>query len=99
MASSLTENNKPFISVIMPVRNEGTFIVRSLGAVLKQNYPHDKMEVFVADGMSTDNTRAMIAEMATANPNIKIHVVDNPGKIVPVGMNIAMAQARGEIIV
>lgn len=99
MTSSPSENKKPFISVIMPVRNEGNFIRRSLGAVLAQDYPHESMEVFVADGMSTDNTRAAIAEMAAANPVIKIRVVDNPGKIVPVGMNLAMAQANGEIIV
>src|SRR5262249_32897032 len=89
----------PFISVIMPVRNEGNFMRRSLGAVLAQDYPHDKMEIFVADGMSTDNTRAVIAEMAAAHPALKVQVVDNPGKIVPMGMNIAMAKASGEFIV
>ena len=42
----------------MPIRNEAAFIARSLGAVLDQDYPADRMQVLVADGMSDDATRA-----------------------------------------
>ena len=47
----------PLVSVILPIRNEARYIARSLGAVLAQDYPADRMEVVVADGMSTDGTR------------------------------------------
>jgi succinoglycan biosynthesis protein ExoA len=89
----------PFITVIMPIRNEAGFIARSLGAVLGQHYPHNRMEVLIADGMSTDRTRDVINSLAKAYPGIRVTVLDNPGKIVPTGMNAALARAQGEIIV
>lgn len=82
----------------MPVRNEAAFITRSLGSVLAQDYPHHLMEVLIADGMSTDGTRDVIARL-TESHDIPVTVLDNPGQIVPTGMNIAIRQARGEIIV
>jgi cellulose synthase/poly-beta-1,6-N-acetylglucosamine synthase-like glycosyltransferase len=91
--------NTPLITVIMPIRNEAGFIGRSLGAVLAQDYPRDRMEVLIADGMSTDGTRDVIACLAEAYPGIRVTVLDNPGKIVPTGMNAALARAQGEIIV
>lgn len=81
----------------MPVRNEAGYIERSLGSVLAQDYPPEQMEIIVADGMSTDQTRALIAGFQTRFPRLK--VIDNPGKIAPTGLNRAIAQASGDIIV
>jgi glycosyltransferase involved in cell wall biosynthesis len=89
----------PSVTVIMPIRNEGKFIERSLGAVLEQDYPCDRLEVVVADGMSTDGTRDAIARAAAARPAVPVTIVDNPGRIVPTGFNAALARARGDIIV
>ncbi len=89
----------PFVSVIMPVRNEADFIAESLGAVLAQDYPHDRMEVLIADGMSSDATRAIISQVAAEHPDIPVTVLDNPRHIVPTGLNIALDQAAGEVIV
>ncbi|MGH9365054.1 MAG: glycosyltransferase [Thermoanaerobaculia bacterium] len=55
----------PFVSVVMPIRGEEDFIERSLRAVLGQTYPSVRMEVFVADGMSTDSTRERVRAVAT----------------------------------
>jgi succinoglycan biosynthesis protein ExoA len=87
----------PFVSVIMPVRNERNCIEASLGAVLRQDYPSERMEVIVADGMSTDGTRDVVKARQIGYPNLRM--IDNPGKIVPTGLNAALAQARGSIIV
>ncbi len=81
----------------MPVRNEAGYIERSLGSVLAQDYPPEQMEIIVADGMSTDQTRALIAGFQTRFQRLK--VIDNPGKIAPTGLNRAIAQASGDIIV
>lgn len=89
-------SDAPLVSVIMPIRNEEAFIERSLGAVLAQDYPH--YEVIIADGMSTDRTRAIIAGMAEKTP-IPITIIDNPAGIVPTGWNKALAAAKGAIIV
>jgi len=87
-----------FVSVVMPVRNEEKYIEQSLGAVLNQEYPHDKMEVLVADGMSTDNTRGEVARLASST-DIPVNILGNPAKIVPVGMNIAIRKAKGDVVV
>ena len=87
----------PFVTVIMPVRNESRFIRRSLPAVLEQDYGHQRMEVFVVDGMSTDDTAEFVQRVAKEHANVRL--IRNPAKIVPVGLNLALAEARGEIIV
>ena len=89
----------PFVTIIMPIRNEANCIARNLYAVTKQTYEIDCMEVLIADGISNDNTRAIIYDFILAHPNLKIKVLDNPGKIVPTGINIALCKAQGEVII
>lgn len=89
----------PFVSVIMPVRNEAGFIKRSVGAVATQDYPHDRMEILIADGGSSDATRAVIESLKQNYRDVSMTLLDNPGKIVAKGLNAAMRQARGEVIV
>lgn len=86
----------PFVSVIMPVRNEEAFIARSLGAVLDQDYPADRVEVVVADGESDDRTCEVIASLPDAE---RVHIIDNPQRRQAFGLNLALRHARGEIIV
>ena len=87
----------PTVTVIMPVRNEAGYIRGSLQSVLDQDYPADRVDILIADGMSTDETRAIVREYQERYANIRL--VDNPGKIAPTGLNIALQQARGEIII
>jgi GT2 family glycosyltransferase len=86
----------PFVSVIMPVRNEVAFIGRLLDQLLAQDYPTDRIEIVVADGMSDDGTRAILDDYVRRYPRIK--VVDNPRRITPAALNAAITAARGEII-
>ena len=82
----------PLVTVIMPIRNEERYIERSVASVLAQDYPSDRTEVLVVDGMSTDHTRDIIAAFP-------VRVVDNPAHIVSTALNIGLSQARGEIII
>ena len=88
---------RPFVSVLMPVRNEAAFIARSVGAVLAQDYPSDRVEIMVADGRSTDSTRSVVR--ALSQNDARLRLVDNPAGIVATGLNCAMREARGEVIV
>jgi cellulose synthase/poly-beta-1,6-N-acetylglucosamine synthase-like glycosyltransferase len=90
---------EPSVTVIMPIRNEAAFIERSLGAVLRQDYPAEKLEVLVADGMSGDDTRQIVNRLASQHPVTPVRIVDNVGQIVPTGMNCALRLARGDVIV
>ena len=95
-AGGETGDGDPFVTVIMPIRNEERFIERSLGAVLAQDYFADCYEVLVVDGMSTDRTREVV-RAAAGDRNVTI--LDNPGKIAPAALNVGIGHAVGEIIV
>ncbi len=83
----------------MPIRNESAFIINSLHAILAQDYPADRIEIIIADGMSTDNTRNLVCDFCNTHPDLNITIVDNPGRIVPTGINTALRLAKGEIII
>ena len=89
----------PFVTVIMPIRNEAAYIARSLGAVLAQDYPPERMEVLVVDGMSDDGTREVIANLQVRNPQSAIRILDNPARIVPTALNLGLRHARGEVVI
>lgn len=93
----MTAPDLPFVSVVMPVRNEGRFIARSVHAVLSQTYPPERYEVIVADGRSTDDTRARLAGLVAGHPNLR--VIDNAGGIVSTGLNAALRVVRGDVVV
>lgn len=97
MAPTDEEIAWPFLSVILPIRNEGEVIARTLDAVLAQDYPAELLEVLVADGRSDDETREIISEYSRRDARVKL--VDNPEKIMAAGFNAALKEARGDAIV
>ncbi|MHB1422900.1 MAG: glycosyltransferase [Gemmataceae bacterium] len=99
--SSLTlpapsEESLPFVSVLIPVRNEGCHVAHCLDNVLGQDYPRQRMEAIVADGMSSDETRDILGSYAARDGRIR--AIENPQGIVSTGLNAALAQSRGEVI-
>lgn len=91
--------NFQFVSVIVPCYNEAGSIRLLLEAVNRQDYPHPQMEVIIADGLSTDGTRQEIAAFLADTPALTVRVVDNPRRIIPAGLNRAIEEAKGEMIV
>lgn len=85
------------ISIILPVRNEESFIGRCLDSIVEQNYSKNDLEVLVVDGMSGDKTRPIIEGYARIYPFIRL--LDNPRKITPCALNIGIRMARANIIV
>ncbi|HZE89967.1 MAG TPA: glycosyltransferase family 2 protein [Verrucomicrobiae bacterium] len=87
----------PLVSVVLPVRNEARDISRCLDAILRQDYPRDRMEILVVDGMSSDATRDVVADYARKDSRVRL--IDNPGLIVPKGLNEAIRALRGDLLV
>jgi succinoglycan biosynthesis protein ExoA len=87
----------PMVSVLMPVRNEVGHIAGTLQALLKQDYPADRIEFIFIDGMSNDGTRQILQEWVSDVPRSRL--CDNPGLIVPKALNIGLRGARAELIV
>ena len=89
----------PRVSLIIPCLNEESTIRLLLQSVVDQTYPLDDMEVVIADGMSSDYTREIIQEFHSANPSLKVTVVDNPKRIIPSALNRAIQASSGELII
>jgi succinoglycan biosynthesis protein ExoA len=84
------------ISVIVSCRNEIRNIRTFLGCLFHQDLRGLEMEVLIADGMSEDGTRAVLSEFDRKYSVLR--VIDNPEKIAATGLNYAIAEANGEII-
>ncbi len=89
----------PLFSIVLPVRNEEKFIPAVLAAIVNQDYPTDRIELIVADGLSDDNTVGIVHNFAKAHPHLKVHIIKNEDRIVPTGLNKAIAESKGEYIV
>jgi glycosyltransferase involved in cell wall biosynthesis len=89
----------PSVSIIIPCYNEQDTIRKLLEAVYAQTFPRADLEMVIADGMSTDGTRAEIAAFADAHPDLHIAMADNPVQSIPSALNCALKEAQGEIIV
>jgi succinoglycan biosynthesis protein ExoA len=86
----------PFVSVVIPVFNEERYIEACLASVLDQDYPANRYEVIVADGGSTDHTRAIVESTAARHPNVRL--IDNPGRTQAHGLNLGILASRGDYI-
>lgn len=84
------------LSVIIPCRDEIDWIATCLDSLAGQDFPADRFEVVVVDGLSTDGSRACIA--AAADQHRMIRMLDNPARATPVAMNVGIAASRGDII-
>jgi succinoglycan biosynthesis protein ExoA len=82
----------PRVSVIVPARNEEQHIGACVRSILSQDIGAGGVEVIVAVGRSADAT-AETARRAGAT------VVPNPAGSTPAGLNAALAQCRGDVVV
>jgi succinoglycan biosynthesis protein ExoA len=87
----------PFISVVVPVRNEAAHLEATLTQLLEQDYPRGRFEVLVADGRSTDATPEIVRLLQFLHPNLRL--LDNPGRLSSAGRNRAIEAARGDVVV
>jgi glycosyltransferase involved in cell wall biosynthesis len=88
---------RPRVSVIIPCRNESQHIADCLDSVLATAYPRDRLQVIVADGLSDDGTRQIVADYARRHPCIQL--VDNTKRITPSALNAALGAATGDVVV
>ncbi len=90
-------NPSPFVSVIIPVCNEAAYISAVISSIFSQEQSEGEYEIIVADGMSDDGTRDILAELQVRHPRLK--VIDNPMRRTPAGLNAAIATAKGSVII
>lgn len=85
------------VSVIVPCRNEVSYISQFVDSLLQQRIDGFELEILIAEGDSDDGTTELLTKLAQKYSSLR--VVSNPEKIVSTGLNRAISEARGEIIV
>ncbi len=88
------------VSFIIIAYNAEKFLDKSLESLKKQDYPHKNIEVILVDSVSTDNTKEIFEKFK--NENIKefssIKILENKGKTLPRGWNVALKEVNGEAV-
>ncbi len=67
-----------------------------LDSIIANDYPKDRLEVLVVDGMNEDGTRLVVNDYVLRYEFIRL--VDNPKKITPAALNTGIRNAKGKII-
>jgi succinoglycan biosynthesis protein ExoA len=81
--------------VLVPVLDEASSIRDTVAAMLAQRVT-GPIELLLADGGSSDGTRALLEELAADDPRVR--VLRNPRGWTPSGLNICLRHARGEYV-
>lgn len=95
-AEQNTSGKSPFVSVIVPIRNEREYIQNCLTSILDSDWPADQMEVLVIDGESDDGTIEIVRAMAANDARLKL--MTNPRRIQTVALNLGIEAAVGDMV-
>ncbi|MBC8230065.1 glycosyltransferase [bacterium] len=64
------KSNYPFVSVLVPAKDEEENINECLTSLVKQDYPKDRYEIVAVNDRSTDNTHKIIKGFEEQYPNV-----------------------------
>jgi cellulose synthase/poly-beta-1,6-N-acetylglucosamine synthase-like glycosyltransferase len=87
----------PNVSLILAVHNEQSSVEEKLRDCLNLKYPVDRIEFLVSSDHSTDETDALVEQLALCDPRIRLlRTGTRAGK--SGAQNLAAEQAKGEIL-
>ncbi|MFZ9661533.1 MAG: glycosyltransferase, partial [Chitinophagaceae bacterium] len=90
---------KPFVSVIVPARNEALRISDCLQSLLDQDYPADCMEIIVVDDHSSDQTAVLATAMGVRVIHLQDAAFHSPTiAYKKAALTAGISNAKGEII-
>lgn len=96
----MKQDNQLLVSFTVIARNEEASLPALFRDLLSQSYPHSQIEVVLVDSDSTDKTRRCMEEFASryAGEFAGVQVLDNPGRTLPRGWNVALRAFSGDVI-
>jgi glycosyltransferase involved in cell wall biosynthesis len=86
---------RPVVSVVMPCFNAGPYVAQAVGSVLGQSL--EGVELIVVDDGSTDQSPAVLAELAAAHPD-RMRVLHTERVGPYPARNLGLQQVRGEFV-
>lgn len=88
------------VSLCVVAYNEEQFLPNLLDDLVKQTYPHQSTEIVLVDSNSSDKTKNIMREFAQkATSFYSIQVLENPQKVQAAGWNVAIANAKSDVII
>src|SRR5437773_10037966 len=84
----------PAVSVLLPVKNAGPWLQRTLDSLWRQTF-RDFEVIAVNDG-STDGSDALLDRIGAHEPRLK--PIHTPGQGLPATLNLALGHARGSLL-
>lgn len=88
----------PTVTIVTAAFNEGAHIESTVHNKLAQDYPAELLDMIVVSDESTDDTDEIVARIATEASRVRL-IRQSPRQGKTSGLNLAMPQARGEIVV
>ena len=94
-----TPADAPRLTVVIPAYNEGAMVQKSIDSVAAASYPRDRLEIFVVDDGSRDDTWEHIQAAAARHPGLvtTVRFEKNRGK--RAALECGFRQASGEVVV
>ncbi|MCX6139850.1 MAG: glycosyltransferase [Candidatus Kapabacteria bacterium] len=102
--STESRDSVPFVSVIVPARNEEDNLVRCVEALCASNYPQGRLEIIVVNDRSEDGTEAELDALSQRfsllTPLHRRDTLDHPNlKGKPGALQHGIDHAKGEVLV
>lgn len=85
----------PKVTAIVPCYNEEKTINKTVRSLFNLNYPQDKLDIFLVDDGSTDNTWNILKKFSK-HENVKIFHKENGGK--HTALNLGLANSKTDFI-
>lgn len=95
----MSEDRLPLVTVVVPALNEEHDIAGCIQAIGMQRYPLQLVELLVVDGESADSTVEAATAASAAFAFRSFRVLSNPRSDRSGSLNLALAEAAGEILV
>jgi hyaluronan synthase len=89
----------PFLTVIIPAYNEGPMVAKTIDSVAAAAYPRDRLEIFVVDDGSKDDTWNHIRHAAMRHPGLVTTVRFRKNRGKRSALEEGFRKAKGEIAV
>ena len=91
----------PFVSLVVPARNEEKGLPKTIHSLVSLDYPKDKMEILIVDHDSTDRTAEITRQFIAQYPHVQIHLLHKKrlaGELKADSFNEGLKHAKGEFV-
>ncbi|BAY21199.1 glycosyl transferase family protein [Calothrix sp. NIES-2100] len=80
-ATLVIENNAdlPPVSIIVPAKNESAVLADLVHSIFQVNYNSDRLDIWIVDDGSTDDTPEILSQLQTQFPLLQVHRRESKG--------------------